>query len=303
MAAIDICYLFMITFSNFRDRDYMRMEMMHLAHMLEKILQNPDKVKRFQKRGKVHLRRLKSLICKWDKEVSELSNDINWVKQIYQEYTLYIKTGHGCKLLGKVETKLRGLREIQQSNKTNSQIAEIDLLEFMKGRRSIRNWSNEHVTKEYVNLLVEAASWAPSSCNRQTNRYIVIRNKRKIETISATVKGGRSFFNKAPILIVIVNDIRRYQFPDEKYTPYQDSAAAVQNMLLMAHRIGLAACWASYASDTLLILRERKVRKLLKIPYYYKISGIVAIGKPKMRVCLIPRFDREIILFGDELDG
>lgn len=303
MAAVDICDLFMITFSNFRDRDYMKMEMKHLAHMLEKVLQNPNKGKRLKEKKKADLRRLETLICKWDKEVGELSSDINWVKKIYQEYTLYIKTGHGCELLEKVETKLRGLREIQQANKTNSQIAEIDLLEFMKGRRSIRNWSDEHVTKEYINLLVEAASWAPSSCNRQTGRYLVIRDKQKIETISATVKGGRLFFYEAPILIIIVNDIRRYQFPDEKYIPYQDSAAAIQNMLLMAHRIGLATCWASYTSGTLLILRERKVRKLLKIPRYYKISGIVAIGKPKMRVCLIPRLDREKILFEDELDG
>ena len=281
----------------------MKMEMMHLAHMLEKTLQNPDKGERFKERGKVNLRRLESLICKWDKEVGELSSDINWVNKIYQEFTSYIETGQGCKLLGKVETRRRGLREIQQSNETNSQVAEIDLLEFMKGRRSIRDWTDEPVTEEHINLLVEAASWAPSSCNRQTDRYLVIRNKQRIKTISATVKGGRSFFYKAPILIIIVNDIRRYQFPDEKYIPYQDSAAAIQNILLMAHRMGLGTCWASYTSDTTLISRERKVRKLLNISHHYKITGIVAIGKPNMKVCTVPRREIDKILFVDKING
>lgn len=302
--AIKEIYEFLrITFSKHNDLDYIEMEMRHLAHMLEKTLQIPEKKKQNRLKRTKNYQSISNLIRKWDTEIGSSSQQIEWVKKIFREYTVHNEMGWYCDSIGKIERKLRGLKEIQKANVTNSQIAEIDLLEFMKGRRSVRNWTDNPVNEGQIKLLVEAASWAPSSCNRQTTRFIAIQDKQKMNAIAKTIKGGRNFFHRVPLLLVIVSDVRRYQFPEEKHIPYQDSAAAIQNLLLMAHRMGLSACWGSYTSDTFLILGERKVRKLLNIPRYYKITGIVAIGKPNMKVCMIPRTEVGRIMYMDKMNG
>lgn len=129
---------------------------------------------------------------------------------------------------------------------------------------------------------------APSSCNRQSLHFIVLNDKDLIFKVGKTVKGGR-FFTSAPILITVLNDIRPYILPEEKYILYQDAAAAIENILIMAQKINLGACWGGYTSDSNQISNENRVRRLLKIPKFFKITGIIALGKPGEQVCIIPR--------------
>jgi len=301
-ALVEIYELLQTTFTRHRDQHYLRMETRHLAHMLEKNLQNPENLTRYKKNDASRLQRLESLLLRADKENSANLLDMKWAKRIAKEFTIYQRTGSYCEMLGKVQTELPGLKEIKEANATNSQVAEIDLVEFMKGRRSVRNWTHEDVPDEVVKILVEAGSWAPSSCNRQTCYFIAIKDKKKIAILADTVKGGRTFFRRAPLLLVVVNDVRRYQLPDERHIPYQDAAAAIQNILLMAHRMGLGTCWASFTSGTGIISNERKVRNFLKIPKHCKISGTIAIGKPDIKVCTIPRIELKNIIHSDWID-
>ncbi|MCG8607297.1 nitroreductase family protein, partial [bacterium] len=271
------------------DHGLLATKMRHLAHMLEKSLENPEKSEEFCMHDEHRYQTLGRLIKRWESLREDMPGDIRWVKKIYHEFSMHRESGWYCVLLKMAETKLRGVKEIYEANDTNSQAAEIDLLQFIKGRRSIRDWLDEPVPEDQIELLVEAANWAPSSCNRQTSRFIVIRDKSAIREVASAGKGARSFFHKAPVLIVVVNDIRPYQMPDEKFVCYQDAAAAIQNMLLMAHRMGLAACWGTLTSDSGQIIKERGLRRILGIQQYFKVTGMVALGKPNARVCVIPR--------------
>jgi nitroreductase len=273
------------------DTDLMRSEMRHIAHRLEKTLENKDEPNSIDNHEK-NYNRLKFLFDKWDAvNPNKTPRDLIWCKKIYNEFTKHRETGWYCALLDKVEKKQRGIKEIYEPNETNSQTAEIDLYQLMLGRRSVREWKKDKISDSMIELIVKAGLSAPNSCNRQTNKFIILKDEARIRSVASTVKGGRNFFYKAPHLLIVINDIRRYQFPDEIHTPFQDAAAAIQNMLLMIYRMGLGACWGSYTSNTSLILREKKVKKLLNIPSHYFISGIIAFGKPNMRVCFIPRAD------------
>ena len=289
ISVLNVKRLFINSFKKSNDKDLIRSEMRHIAHMLEKSLENKSNKDISIEKNEKCYHRLGFLISIWKQEYKVLPKDIKWTQKIYNEYTNHRETGWYCILLDKIESKLRGIKEIENNQGGLCKVAEIDLLQLMKGRRSIRSWKPDRITNEEINLLIEAAASAPNSCNRQTNRFIVIQKRKTIGDISRTIKGGRSFFYKAPLRIIVLNDLRSYQFPDELHTPFQDAAAAIENMLLMAYRIGLGACWGSYTSNTLLILNEKKINKMLKIPNYFSISGVVAIGKPNMRVCFIPR--------------
>jgi len=84
------------------------------------------------------------------------------------------------------------------------------------------------------------------------------------------------------------NRMHAYRYPDERFTPYQDAAAAIQNLLLMGEYLGIGACWCTYTSYSS-IRREREIRKLLHIPDHMLICGAVPLGWPRQNMCVVPR--------------
>jgi len=251
------------------------------AHILEKEIKNllPQY---FDHEGIYN--RLKICLEKWEKGKYPENKTINWAKKIAKEYDKHKKSGWICEEIGKID-------------KSDDKIHPINLLNLLKKRRSIRRWKDRSLKLSEIYQLIDAARWAPSSCNRQTLNFLIINDKEIIYKIAETVRGGKSFFKNAPLFIIVLVDFRPYNLPMEKYTIYQDVAAAIQNILLMAHSMGLGACWASYTSDTGMIINERRVRGELNIPNYFKIGGIIAVGEPNERVCDIPRKEVKDIIF------
>lgn len=266
--------------------------MRHLAHILEKSLENkenPDFYKDFNENCFIEL---KKLIEEWEENnIIGHESEFRWVKKLFNEYINHKKTGWICVLLQKPRTRIPGIKEIYEKNNTNSQVAEIDLLKFIKGRRSIREWKKKIPSKECIDLILEAGLWAPSSCNRQTTEFIVIEDEHIKKKVVKGGKGVRMFMDKAPIVIVVLNDSRAYMLPDEQYVLYQDAAAVIQNISLMAERIGLGTCWGTFVSDSGQLLGESKIRQILKVPKFMKFSGILGVGYPDMQVCRISRRD------------
>ena len=153
----------------------------------------------------------------------------------------------------------------------------MSVIEVIKRRRSIRLWKHDLVPMKIIMQLIDAGRWAPSSCNRQTWKFIVITDNNLRRFVGNIPSGARPFFSKAPTLILVLIDMRAYRLPIEKYAPAQDAAAAIQNMLLAAHSLGLGACWASWTSTR---KKEKILYELLNIPFYYEPFGLVAVGFP-----------------------
>ena len=260
-------------FSNLNDCSFLESYIRKNAHGLEKEIKNLFQGKKEPFNHKRVYKNLKNSLEKWHKKKYREDKTIRWAEKIMKEYEQHLESGWIC-------------NEIE---KTSDKVFSINLLKLLKERRSIRVWKNETLNLSEIYQLIDAARWAPSSCNRQTLHFLIIDNKKLISKITETVRGGNPFFLKAPCFIIILIDFRCYNLPLEKYTIYQDAAAAIQNMLLMAHNMGLGACWASYTSDSGMIINERAVRTELNLPKYLKIAGLIAIGKPNEKVCLISR--------------
>jgi nitroreductase len=269
-------------YTNPSDRDFLGYTIRNNAHRLEKIIKKLHSNSSTDKRyGQILSKNLEYYLSQWYYNAFELDDTIKWAEKIHFEYQQYIGAKFNCIM----NHKARVLEKFS------------NLLDVIKTRRSIRKWKKTRIDLSILHQLVDAGRWAPSSCNRQTSRFIAIDNDFLKRKISRTVKGGRTFFANAPLLLMVLNDIRPYDMPYEKYILYQDGAAAIQNMLLMAHSLGLGACWGAYTSNSGIILNEKYVRRLLGIPHYYKISGILAIGKPDEAMCQIPRRDIGDICF------
>lgn len=137
-------------------------------------------------------------------------------------------------------------------------------------RRSIRKWKDKRVLKRMIETICRAGLFAPSSCNRQPVNFLVTRGK------DVLPYKDQAFIGNAPTAIIVCVDRDAYK-QSADYFSLLDSGACMQNMLLMAHDLGLGACWINTAPHETNIM---DMRKAFAIPLHLQISGIIVLGYP-----------------------
>ena len=150
----------------------------------------------------------------------------------------------------------------------------MDLFEAIRHRRSIRAYTRQNVSEEEVEKLIDAARWAPSAGNIQPWEFIIIRDA-KIKQKLTTAALDQTFIEEAPIVIVVCADEVRSNegYGNRGATLYclQDTAAAIQNISLAAHALGLGTCWVG-------AFREELVKKALNVPMNVRPVAIIPVG-------------------------
>jgi len=150
----------------------------------------------------------------------------------------------------------------------------MDLIEAIVQRRSVRKYKSQEVAWFKIAQIIEAGTFAPSSGNSQDWRFIVVRDKGAIANL-ATISFGQHWMETAPVLIVVCSDTRNlkrlYDSRGVDFYSVQNCAACVQNMLLVAHSIGLGSCWVGSFDDT-------KVSESLGLEEFIKPQAILTFG-------------------------
>lgn len=155
----------------------------------------------------------------------------------------------------------------------------MDLISAIKTRRSVRNFQDKKVDKETIEKIIELATYAPSACNIQGWRFVIIEDDElKKELVD---KGGAAIIKNSPVGILVLYDNRT------KNTEYMDhiqsAAAAIQNLHLVAHSFGLNTCWLCHLPS------KRQLKKIFKIPFYFSPIAYILIGYKKGEPIDIPR--------------
>lgn len=148
----------------------------------------------------------------------------------------------------------------------------MNLTECIVSRRSIRQFEDRKIKEETVRRLIHSAIQAPSACNMQAWKFIVVSRKDRMNQL--VNYGAAKWITKAPcgILVLYRNDvtINASLYKDH----YQSAAAAIQNLLLEAVNLGLAACWICD------LPRPGYVRKIFDIPKNFDVIAYIALGYP-----------------------
>jgi len=148
------------------------------------------------------------------------------------------------------------------------------VFEAIRNRRSIRAYTGENVSEEEVERLIDAARWAPSAGNIQPWEFIVVRNEETKRRLSAAAL-DQTFIEEAPVVIVVcANQMRSAQgYGSRGTTLYclQDTAAAIQNLLLAAYTLGLGTCWVG-------AFHEEEVKKVLNTVGAVRPVAIIPVG-------------------------
>ena len=137
----------------------------------------------------------------------------------------------------------------------------MDILEFIKSRRSTRKFTTKEIETEKLDQILEAGRYAPSGGNSQSTHFLVIQNTDVLDhlqnavqkafasmkeypgmyrsmanSIRAAQKGNYVFHYHAPVLILCAN---RKDYGNN----IADVACALENMMLMANALDLGSCW------------------------------------------------------------
>ena len=181
----------------------------------------------------------------------------------------------------------------------------MDLFDALQGRRSCRDFLKDPVDKDTIEKILAAAVTAPSPLNTQPWQFIVITDDAKKQAIHAEAercrdwaaeKSGWKWLNKyeagflkeAPVLIAVVGDPQKTgvdMYQEEGGAGYQLAcAAAIQNMLLAAHALGLGSLWFTFYD-------KDELRKILDIPENKTPVSLICIGKTDTAPAATPRKD------------
>ena len=151
------------------------------------------------------------------------------------------------------------------------------ILEALKNRRSIKNFSNEPVSGEQIAAILESGRWAPSWLNVQPWKFIVIDDpdiKNKMcESVPIMEKAG---VKDAPVCIAVC--VESYSLSAHLA---EDGAAATLNMSLAAYSLGLGTYWVGiYNHKNHRKSNEAKLKKLLNVPENFRLVSLLPIGVP-----------------------
>ncbi len=154
------------------------------------------------------------------------------------------------------------------------------LLDLLKNRKSVRDFLDKPVEREKIMMCLEAARLAPSACNSQPWRFIVVDDKQLKNKLCQAAFGGVYFINSfcrtAPVIVVIISEKSRFlaeiggMFRGTKYYLI-DIGIAGEHFVLQAEDLGLGTCWIGW-------FNEGAVKSTLNIPQRKKIDMLIALG-------------------------
>lgn len=145
------------------------------------------------------------------------------------------------------------------------------------GRRSVRHWTEEEVPDSMIDRILDAGLWAAHGCNLNSLRFLVVREKDEPGLFrGADIPGG-------PVHLVACQD-RRVYYVQPGYVAHPDKlennrvldcGAAMQNMVLMAHALGLGAVWLTFRDAQVARIRDR-----FQLPDHIQVVTYLDLGFP-----------------------
>jgi nitroreductase len=157
----------------------------------------------------------------------------------------------------------------------NKKLRKMEYTNLIKVRESVRNYDpGRPVDKEILEKILDAGRMAPSACNYQPFKYLVVSSPDMLLKVRACY--GREWFKEAPHILVIVG--LKDQAWKRSYDGYSsietDAAITMTHIILAAENEGVGTCWIAAYNPAIL-------KEALNIEDNQLIFGITPLGYPK----------------------
>jgi nitroreductase len=158
----------------------------------------------------------------------------------------------------------------------------VELMEVIKGRRSIRKYKADPVSDDTLRKLFEGVRWAPSWANTQCWEVIVVRDpKIKSEILRTVPETNRAHFAmvEAPVILVLCGKKAISGYYGGKPATVKgdwlmfDTGLAMQNLCLAAHDLGLGTVIVG-------LFDHKKAEEILGVPESVEVVAMTPLGYP-----------------------
>jgi nitroreductase len=153
-------------------------------------------------------------------------------------------------------------------------------LELVQSRQSDRAYLEKPVEKEKLDRILEAARLAPSACNAQPWKFVVVTDPdKRLEVADATANKLLSmnhFTKQAPVQLIVLEESANFTssvggWATNKYFPHIDLGIVAAHISLAAADEGLGSCIIGWCD-------EKKVQKALNIPKNKRVMLVILLG-------------------------
>lgn len=164
----------------------------------------------------------------------------------------------------------------------------MDTIQALLTRRSIRKYKNQPVEQDKIEIILKSAMYAPSAMNLQAWHFIVIDDK---NILTDTIKSipHAELLKQTPNAILVCGD---KTIETNESWMIQNCSAAIQNVLMAAHGLGIASCWiAIHGIDNVL----KNVSRQFNLPENVIPVALISLGYPDETVFAEDRFKQDKI--------
>lgn len=164
-------------------------------------------------------------------------------------------------------------------------------IEDIMTRRSVRKYKPEQITRDELDIVLNAGVAAPTAKNLQSPIIVAVQNREEIAHLSklnaAVMNVDADPFYGAPTVLIILADAH-----NPNAVP--DGALVMGNLLNAAHAIGLGSCWINRAREVFASDEGRALLKKWGIEGDYIGVGNCILGYPDEEPEMKPRKDNYV---------
>lgn len=163
--------------------------------------------------------------------------------------------------------------DIEKALESPAAASSMDVITAISTRQSIRQFTSESVSDSMITAILRAGLYAPTAKNKRPFHFVVL-NERAVLSELAHTNPNAAMLDSAACAVVVCGDSNA---EGTKEFLYADCAAAVQNMLLCIHVLGLGGVWCGVAASSSwkkLLIRQ------LELPPKMEPTAVIALGWP-----------------------
>ena len=154
-------------------------------------------------------------------------------------------------------------------------------IDLVRKRRSVRRYRPDEVPHELIEQCLEAVRYAPTACNTQSWKFIVVEGALKERLVEESLGGvvvPNRFAAGAPVVVVIASDLDMVAHRiggKLKGIDYYliDAGIAGEHFALQAVELDLGTCWIGWFD-------QKAVKRVLSLPAGWKICSMLTLGYP-----------------------
>jgi nitroreductase len=138
-------------------------------------------------------------------------------------------------------------------------------------RYSVRSFQPEHLSAEEIHRILEAGHKAPTGCNYQPQRILVLNTDESIAKLQACTK---CHFHAPTAMLVCHNRAESWKRPyDGALSSSVDAVIVTTHMMLEAHNMGIGSCWVMHFDPY-------AMRHAFQIPEEIEPVALLVMGHP-----------------------